>query len=199
MARARGLTTTRLANSGIYFYGDDTPKVHVKVGFNGGTISQWYPQRSAGDTPNNLSGKDLKVSDALAKSLNGREMVMRGPLDFAKPYTGGIEWDVEILPKDQADPAFTFKAAENYSWIYPRVPDANMLKVGDEFEDYLFYRGIGNFQLPATFSVDSNETLKIQNNSKEASMQNKQKEQRLQGCKMPPDVPKGNSKQFKTQ
>lgn len=108
------------------------------------------------------------MSEVLAKSLTGREMVINAPIDFSKPYTGGIEWDVEILPKSQADPAFTFKAEENYTWIYPRVPDANMLKVVDEYEDFLFYRGIGNFQLPATFSVDSNETLKVQNNSKQA-------------------------------
>ena len=160
--------TVKMETPVIYFYGDDTPKVHVKVGFNGGTISQWYPQRSAGDTPNKLTGKGLNISEDLKKSLNGREMVTHSPIDFAKPYVGGIEWDVEIIPKAQADPAFTFKPEENYTWIYPRVAEANMLKVGDEYEDYLFYRGIGNFQLPATFSVDSNETLKVQNNSKEA-------------------------------
>ena len=64
--------------------------------------------------------------------------------------------------------AFTFKPNENYTWIYPRIPDANILKVGDEYEDYLFYRGIGNFNLPATFSVDQDETLQVQNHSIEA-------------------------------
>ncbi len=43
-----------------------------------------------------------------------------------------------------------------------------MLKVGDEYEDYLFYRGIGNFNFSATFSVDQDETLQIQNHSIEA-------------------------------
>lgn len=160
--------TVKMETPVIYFYGDDTPKVHVKVGFHGGTISQWYPQRSSGDTPNKLSGSKLKISEGLAKSLNGREMITNALIDFSKPYTGGIEWDVEILPKSEADPAFTFKAEENHTWIYPRVPDANMLKVGDEYEDYLFYRGIGNFPLPAVFSVDKNETLRVKNNSKQA-------------------------------
>ena len=107
--------TVKMETPVLYFYGDDTPKVHVKVGFNGGTISQWYPQRTTGDTPNKLTGKNLKMSEVLAKSLNGREMVINAPIDFSKPYTGGIEWDVEILPKSQADPAFTFKAEENYT------------------------------------------------------------------------------------
>jgi hypothetical protein len=161
--------TVKMETPVIYFYGDDTPKVNVKVGFNGGTISQWYPDRKSGDTPNKfLKGKN-KLSDQLQKMIGDREMVsLSQPIDFSKLYQGAIEWDVEILPKSAADPAFTFKPDENNTWIYPRVPEANMIKVGDEFEDFLFYRGIGNFELPATFSVDSSETLNVTNNSKEA-------------------------------
>lgn len=160
--------TVKMETPVIYFYGDDTAQVNVKVGFNGGTISQWYPQRKSGDTPKKLDPAAFKMSDSLRAAAKTQDLVDSAPLDFSKPYTGAIEWDVEILPKSQADPAFTFKPGENYTWIYPRVPDANMLKVGDEYEDYLFYRGIGNFPLPAVFSVDSNETLHVKNNSKQA-------------------------------
>ena len=160
--------TVKMETPVIYFYGDDTPKVNVKVGFNGGTISQWYPQRKSGDTPHKVDPSSFKMDDSLRAAAEKKDLVLQTALDFSKPYTGAIEWDVEILPKSQADPAFTFKPEENYTWIYPRVPDTNMLKVGDEYEDYLFYRGIGNFSLPAEFSVDSNETLHVKNNSKEA-------------------------------
>jgi len=54
-SRGKGMSSAKLKNVTvkmetpvIYFYGDDTPKVNVKVGFNGGTISQWYPDRTAG-------------------------------------------------------------------------------------------------------------------------------------------------------
>lgn len=161
--------TVKMETPVIYFYGDDTPKVNVKVGFNGGTISQWYPHRKSGDTPNKFLKGENKLSDPLKKMIGDREMVlMNRPIDFSKPYNGAIEWDVEIIPKADSDPAFTFKPNENNTWIYPRVEDANMIKVGDEYEDFLFYRGIGNFDLPATFSVDSSETLNVANNSKEA-------------------------------
>lgn len=38
----------------IYFYGDQREKLSVEVGFNGGTISQWYPPRASGDTPTSM-------------------------------------------------------------------------------------------------------------------------------------------------
>ena len=160
--------TVKMETPVIYFYGDDTPKVNVKVGFKGGTISQWYPQRKSGDTPNLLKKGEQKMSDRLKEMVGEREMVQWKPIDFSKPYDGAIEWDVEILSKAESDPAYTFKADENTTWIYPRVPDANMLKVGGEYEDYLFYRGVGNFDLPVTFSVDASETLVVKNDSEEA-------------------------------
>ena len=161
--------TVKMETPVIYFYGDDTPKVNVKVGFNGGTISQWYPNRKSGDTPNKLVLGTNKISEPLKNTIGDREMVnLLKPIDFSKSYTGSIEWDVEILPKSSADPALTFKPEENLTWIYPRVPAANVVKVGNEYEDFLFYRGVGNFELPATFSVDSSETVTVTNKSKEA-------------------------------
>ncbi len=175
MAGFKGMPRAQLANVTvkmetpvIYFYGDDTPKVNVKVGFNGGTISQWYPQRKSGDTPNKITKGEFKLGEHYQKYGTNAEMVLYKPIDFSEAYEGAIEWDVEILPKAESDPAFSFKPEENTTWIYPRVRDANMIKVGSEFEDFLFYRGIGNFDLPATFSVDSNETLNVANNGKEA-------------------------------
>ena len=160
--------TVKMETPVIYFYGDDTPKVNVKVGFNGGTISQWYPNRTSGDTPNLIKVTEEEILERTKKSLSGKQLVLHQPIDFSKPYNGSIEWDVDIIPKAEADPAYTFKSNENHTWIYPRVPDANMVKVGDEYEDYLFYRGVGNFELPATFRVDASETLHVKNNSKEA-------------------------------
>ncbi len=163
--------TVKMETPVIYFYGDDTPKVNIKVGFNGGTISQWYPQRKSGDTPNKIPKGKYPLSPELNKLAGDKEMILLlNPIDFgnaAKPYEGAIEWDVEILPKSEADPALTFKPAENTTWIYPRVPAANVIKVGNEYEDFLFYRGIGNFELPVTFSVDSAESVHVKNHSKQ--------------------------------
>jgi len=170
VARLKGVTV-KMETPVIYFYGDDAPKVNVKVGFNGGTISQWYPQRKAGDTPNIVKREGYLLSKNLKKALSNRsglDLVKQEVIDFSKPYEGGIEWDVEVLPKSMADPAFSFKSNENHAWFYPRVSSANMVKVGKEYEDYLFYRGVGNFKLPVVFSVDADETLKVENKGTEA-------------------------------
>lgn len=151
----------------IYFYGGSGEKVNVKVGFNGGSISQWYPQRLKGDTPNKIELKENQMHKSLKQLLKdkkGYTLVDNKVRDFSKNYQGSIEWDVELL---DADNAFTFKSAQSPTWIYPKVPNANMVKVGNEYEDYLFYRGIGNIDLPVKFSVDANEVVKMENNSTE--------------------------------
>lgn len=160
--------TVKMETPVIYFYGDDAPKVNVKVGFNGGTISQWYPNRKSGDTPNKVTFDELKDASKIRQQVGEREMVILDLLDFSKNYQGSIEWDVEVIPKSQADTALTFKPSETTTWNYPRVSDANMIKVGGEYEDFLFYRGIGNFPLPVVFSVDADETLHVENKSEEA-------------------------------
>lgn len=90
-------------------------------------------------------------------------MELRGyePLDFGSEYVGGIRWDTEIIPRGEVDSSLYFRNGETTNWIYPKVPDSNIVKVGDVYEEYLFYRGLGNFSLPVTLTVDSGETLKI--------------------------------------
>ena len=42
--------TVKMETPVIYFHSDTGFKARVKVGFNGGTISQWYPGRSGGES-----------------------------------------------------------------------------------------------------------------------------------------------------
>ncbi len=145
--------TVKMETPVLYFYGNEREKYNVKVKFKGGSISQWYPQRKSGDVFPKL------VLDKVTQEFT--------TVDFAKPYNGHIEWNVETIPRNQADQALTFKFDQSLTWEYPRVTDANMLKVGEEYENYLFYRGIGNFEQPVKFSVDASDTLHIENKSKE--------------------------------
>ena len=148
--------TVKMETPVLYFYGDVRKKYNVKVRFNGGTISQWYPQRKSGDSlPKVTIG-------AFVMDPNSRPV-----MDFSEPFEGAIEWDLESIPRSEADEALTFKPSQNLAWEYARVPDANLIKVGDEYENYLFYRGIGNVAQPVKFSVDHEETLVVENQSKE--------------------------------
>ncbi len=170
MSRGAGISnvTVKMETPVIYFYNGAGEKINVKVGFEGGSISQWFPDRLRGDTPNKLNISEDQMSERLKKIVKegeGYTLVDDKVRDFSKEYKGYIEWDVELL---EADDAYTFKHTQNPSWIYPKVSDANMVKVGKEYEDYLFYRGIGNFELPVTFSVNQEEVVNIKNESSES-------------------------------
>lgn len=153
----------------IYFYGDKRENVSVHVGFEGGTISQWYPPRTAGDV---LPPLREEGGEPLAKGFkidaDGNFVIKESNvLDFGKKYNGFIHWDAEIIPRSEVDSSLYFRAGETNNWIYPQVPDSNIVKVGGEYEQYLFYRGMGNFTLPLTLTVDSAETLMMDFKGKE--------------------------------
>ena len=170
--------TIKMETPVLYFYSDKPFHAQVKVDFNGGAISQWYPQRSGGESVPKMNIKSPtpapKPGDPPAKPLTPEQVFkIRGGIDFSTKRTGAIEWEVDVLGKD-ADHSLSFKPGETLSWVYPRNPKANLLKVAgskgqpDHYEDYLFYRGVGNSPLPVKFTVDTDETITISNTSKEA-------------------------------
>ena len=152
--------TIKMETPVIYFYSDKAFRAEVNVGFEGGSINQWYPQRAGGETPPALN---LQVK---APSNLDDYFIKAGGIDFADHKRGEISWDVDVMAPG-APRSLSFKQNETMNWIRPRNSDANILKIGEEYEDYLFYRGVGNFDLPVTFTVDENETLKIANTSSE--------------------------------
>ena len=149
----------------IYFYSDEPFKASVEVGFNGGSISQWFPQRSSGETVPKITKRHIEMTQT-GHRLSEAHFKEGGGIDFAKPFQGNIKWDLEVLPPD-VPRSLSFKPHETLNWVRPRNHKANILKVGNQYEDYLFYRGVGNFELPVTFRVDENETLHIENTGDE--------------------------------
>lgn len=108
----------RMETPVIYFYTAKEMEVDVKVAFPGGTITEWYPQ---------------------AGWANAR-------------FESGINWGkIKLLPSET--PQFLREVA--YSHYYPaRETDAvpvqvcNPDKTKIEKEKFLFYRGVGDFELP---------------------------------------------------
>src|SRR5450759_573880 len=74
--------TIKMETPVIYFYASEPFAAHVHVGVNTDSISQWFPQRSSGETPPPHSGLFAMFSD--------------GDIDFAKGFKGGIEWNVQV-------------------------------------------------------------------------------------------------------
>ena len=75
----------------VYFYTDEEVKVDLRVGFKGGSISQWFPHRSAGE----VVPKMTQFWPMVAKegeevpSLEEQEKAM-GLIDFGKDRDGWI-------------------------------------------------------------------------------------------------------------
>lgn len=136
--------TIKMETPVIYFYTDQIKKplkVNVDVRFNGGSISQWYPQRTSGESIGSLFQT----------------------LDFAGGAMGHINWNAEILPRDTKLKINTNKLFETKTWIEPRKTDSNLIKVGKQVEKYLFYRGLGNFKMSLKLSAPSKENVLIEN------------------------------------
>ena len=122
--------TVKMETPVIYFYSDEPFSAKVDVGFRGGSISQWYPQRTGGET---MPAYDHENPNAAA-------------VDFAKTYNGSISWDIDVLERNAENDSKVFVGTETPTWLYPRMTDANVVRTANgEHEKYLFYRGVGNF------------------------------------------------------
>jgi hypothetical protein len=110
----------RLETPVLYFYTDEAFDAQVDVGFPGGSIGQWYPQRSDGERPGPA-----------------------GRLDFKKPRVGSIRWNVRVTPPGEDRAARVFHPGELPNWIYPRYPDSALVtNAQGETDSFLFYRGL---------------------------------------------------------
>lgn len=135
--------TVRMETPVIYFYTEKPFAATVDVEFKGGSISQWYPERSAGETP-----------PPLRKSEDGSILVKESTIDFATPYKGSIQWKVDVIPAGEDESGQVFHYQETPSWLHPRQTDSALVRTASgETEKYLFYRGLGNFQPPVTFTA----------------------------------------------
>jgi hypothetical protein len=148
--------TVKMETPVIYFHSDTAFDATVTVGFEGGTISQWYPQRSGGEI--------LPVPPPAEEELTPAQRQERMRIDFSKGWKGSIEWQARVLSPAESREAILFKPGETQHWTQPRVPEANVVQVANgEREGFLFYRGIGNFDPGLKITVDSDDTLKLSN------------------------------------
>jgi len=132
------LVTQKLETPVLYFYGE-AETVTVDVDFPQGIISEWYPDAAAFQPE-------------------------VGTLDGFRD--GSMSWRVELLDEN-ADVAFP-AVDETDIWAPSRHVDARPLRVGDEHERFIFYRGLGRFELPVAVEAYDDGTIEVFNNSDEA-------------------------------
>ncbi len=151
--------TIKMETPVLYFYGPAHQGVEVNVGFRGGSISQWYPSRVGGETLPPVIRIDTSNKNDLPKVPDPAVAIPLGasPVDFSKGFEGSIQWKVDLKSYSSDTPFELMKLGESLTWTRPRVPGANIVVTqgaqGEEREGFLFYRGVGRFDLPVRFET----------------------------------------------
>lgn len=134
-----GVVTQKLETPVLFFYSDVPRTVRVTVDFPDGLISQYFP-RAFSFAP--AVGQLEDVAD------------------------GAMSWEVQLDPQIPLE-SFPW-VPEDDIWAPSRAVPATPLRVGDEHERFIFYRGLGRFTPPvrvtsvgsvATFHNDSAEPV----------------------------------------
>ena len=128
----------RMETPVIYFYTDRETEVSLKVCFPKGHVTEWYPfARRSGEWYAFAPGDVVKPCDPPSSTVGERQ---GDSLDWGR---------FSVLP----GAAMSLPVSENDSHYYPaRETDAALVCVngpkGQEYEKFLFYRGVGWFDLP---------------------------------------------------
>jgi hypothetical protein len=138
-----GTVNQKLETPVIYFYGRPGTAVRVRVDFPQGIVSQWYPRATS-------FGPELGQVAGIAR--------------------GFMEWQGQLLPANDALIPSTFPPVPaDDIWAPSRKVASLPLAVEDEREQFIFYRGVGAFELPFAVGMGSDNSIDIHNRSADAS------------------------------
>jgi hypothetical protein len=160
----------------LYFYADKPVTASVSVGFPAGVLTQWYPAVKsfypliAG--PNAAPGATTYMDPALDIHFPfGSEMCRE---KFGGVENGLLDWGkVEILPRGTLAKA-PDAPLDKFTWSFAREVDANAVRIAPspggapeaQEERFLFYRGLGNFDLTTQVRALPGQKLTVTNASK---------------------------------
>jgi hypothetical protein len=148
--------TVRMETPVIYFYSPVAVVADVQIAFPQGLITEWYPQarydvyqtRGATGAPRRLE-----------RNLNGIDTSL-------KSVTGTIEWrDIEVQPNTA--PALPTENGPS-RYYAARETDSAPIAVGDQHEKFLFYRGVGRFQVPLSARLSADGAVLVENRGHDA-------------------------------
>jgi hypothetical protein len=152
----------RMETPVAYFYTDAPRTVSVRVDFPQGALTEWYPV-----VKKFQSGKADGSFDIVGRAfLDWGAVHLTPPKQFAKIRVKG--------PKQQGVPASLPPVDANDHYGRARETDSAIVETIDaehasHFEKFLFYRGLGNFELPMKLAALGNDRFEITNSGEEAS------------------------------
>jgi hypothetical protein len=136
-ARTKLLGPIRMETPVLYFYSEKPEKANVRVAFPKGFITEWYPKATLNQTP-----------------------VRAGVLPKSGNTGATIAWkDIEVLPRNAK---VSLPRGSTPSHYYAaRETDASPIRVNDQTEQFLFYRGVGGFPVPVNVTVTDSGKIRI--------------------------------------
>jgi hypothetical protein len=137
--------TVRMETPVLYFYSPREETVSVKVSFASGVITEWYPH---------------------ATRVEPTAALWDGSL-YRDRSDGSISWDeVVVAPSQTAD--LLNDRRENHYYA-ARQAASTPLRVktssGEQYEKFLFYRGVSAFSVPVSATLDDGNKLRVENRS----------------------------------
>jgi hypothetical protein len=147
--------TVRMETPVLYFYSPRELDAHVKVSFPKGLITEWYPR----------ADYEVFQKSTTDGSVHRLEPNLNGIDTSLKSLTGAIEWrNIKVEP--DGFPALPVESAPS-RYYAARETDSAPITVGDQHEKFLFYRGVGNFQVQLNARVANDGTIAVKNGSAE--------------------------------
>ena len=123
----------RMETPVLYFYAQQPRTVSVHIDFPRGLITEWYPNPLA-------STRQVQPEWDATKSIDWAKVQLLPGNDLSYPVTDGVS---------------RYYAARN--------TDATPLRIGEEQEKMIFYRGLGDFEPPLRAKYTNDGRLEIKN------------------------------------
>ena len=143
--------TVRMETPVLYFYSSHNVDTNVKVSFPNGLITEWYPAAE-----NQVFQKSRVNGEMLRLPSN-----LNGISTYLKDQTGVIEWkSVKIEPGSA--PAFPMEATPS-RYYEARATDSAPVRVGEEHEKFLFYRGVARTGVPLSARIQEDGRIVVAN------------------------------------
>lgn len=158
-----------------YFYSDKALDVSASVQFPQGVLTQWFPAVTS-----------FLPGIAAPSAVNPQA----GPVSYADPafdvafpfvsdscrdkfnllHDGRLDWGgFSLLAPGTAVPEAPAAELDEFSWSYARDVASNPIRMPNgEAEKFLFYRGLGEFELPVKVAVSSGGKVSLTNKYPEA-------------------------------
>lgn len=159
----------RMETPVIYFYTDREREVRVRVRFPKGLLTEFFPPVESQEP-----SFQWRKPEPVANSALDWGRIWLIPTDKLKTQiavpelASRIDRSVQqsLMPNADGNNHYLYARETDSAMVYVRrMPDKKrpLVPAGDFFEKFLFYRGVGNFQLPLTLNALGDDRFELTN------------------------------------